>query len=69
MLGRRWLAVWVHSNSIIKNVTPFKDGAEIRFLDFLMQFICQQREDTFIKMTSLKIDYCFEDFKELKTIF
>ena len=36
MLGRRWLAIWVHSNSLIKNLTPFEDYAEIRFLDFLM---------------------------------
>ena len=36
MLGRRSLAIWVHSNSLIKNLTPFEDYAEIRFLDFLM---------------------------------
>ena len=29
MLGRRWLAIWVHSNSLIKNLTPFEDDAEI----------------------------------------
>ena len=28
--------IWVHSNSLIKNLTPFKDDAEIRLLDFLM---------------------------------
>ena len=36
MLGRRWLAIWVHSNSLIKNLTPFEDDAEIRLLNFLM---------------------------------
>ena len=36
MLGRRWLAIWVHSNSLIKNLTPFEDDAEIRWLNFLM---------------------------------
>ena len=30
MLGRRSLAIWVHSNSSIKNLTPFEDDAEIR---------------------------------------
>ena len=36
MLGRRWLAIWVHSNSLIKNLTPLEDGAEIRLLNFPM---------------------------------
>ena len=36
MLGRRWLAIWVHSNSLIKNLTPLEDGAEIRLLSFPM---------------------------------
>ena len=66
MLGRRWLAIWVHSNSLIKNLTPFEDDAEIRLLNFLMQSICKQPEDTFIKMASLKIDFYFEVFKQLK---
>ena len=35
-VGRRWLAIWVHSNSLIKNLTPFEDDAEIRLLNFLM---------------------------------
>ena len=30
MLGRRWLAIWGHSNFLIKNLTPFEDNAEIR---------------------------------------
>ena len=30
MLGRRWQAILVHSNSLIKNLTPFEDDAEIR---------------------------------------
>ena len=64
--GRRWLAIWVHSDSLIKNLTPFEDSAEIRLLNFLMQSICKQPEDTFIKMASLKIDFYFEVFKQLK---
>ena len=36
ILGRRWLATWVHSNSLIKNLTPFEDDAEICLLNFLM---------------------------------
>ena len=28
--GRRWLAIWVHSDSLIKNLTPFEDEAEVR---------------------------------------
>ena len=35
MLGKRWLAIWVHSNSLIKNLTPFEDDAEIRLLNFM----------------------------------
>ena len=62
MLGRSWLA----SNTLIKNLTPFKDDAEIRLLNFLMQSICTQPEDAFIKMASLKTDFCFEVFKQLK---
>ena len=31
-----------------------------------MQSICKQPEDTFIKMDSLKIDFYFEVFKQLK---
>ena len=31
-----------------------------------MQSICKQPEDTFIKMASLKIDFYFEVFKQLK---
>ena len=66
MLGRRWLAIWVYSNSLIKNLTAFEDDAEIRLLYFLMQSICTQPEDTFIKMASLKIDFYFEVLKQLK---
>ena len=29
MLGRRWLAIWVHSDSLIKNLSPFEDEAEV----------------------------------------
>ena len=49
--------IWAHSNSLIKNLTPFEDDAEIHLLNFLMQSICKQPEDTFIKMASLKIDF------------
>ena len=30
MIGRRWLAMWVHSNSLIKNLTPAEDDTETR---------------------------------------
>ena len=66
MLGRSWLAIWVHSSSLIKNLTPLEDDAKIRLLNFLIQSICKQPEDTFIKMASLKIDFYFEVFKQLK---
>ena len=33
-VGRTWLAIWVHSNSLIKNLTPLEDGAKIRLLNF-----------------------------------
>ena len=35
-VGRRWLALWVHSNSLIKNLTPLKDDVGIRLLNFPM---------------------------------
>ena len=57
--------IWAQSGSLIKNFTPFEDDAEICLLDVLMQFICQQPEDTFIQMPSHKIDFCFEFFKQL----
>ena len=50
---------WTHSNSLIKSLTPFEDDAEIRLLNFLMQSIYKQPEDTFIKMPSPKIDFYF----------
>ena len=53
---------WAHSNSLIKNLTPFEDDAEIRLLRFLMQSICKQPED-FIKMASPKFEFYFEVFK------
>ena len=56
---------WAHSNSLIKNSTPFEDDAEIRFFNFLMQSICKQPEDTFIKMAAPKIDFYFEVYKQL----
>ena len=57
--------IWAHSNSLIKNLTPFEDDAEIRLLNVLMQSICKQPEDTFIQMASPKIDFYFEVFKKL----
>ena len=42
--------MWSHSNSLIKNLTPLEEDAEIRLLNFLMQSICTQPEDTFIKI-------------------
>ena len=66
MLERSWLAVWVHSNSLIKILSSFEDDTEIRLLIFQRQSICKQPEDTFIKMASLKIDFYFEVFKQLK---
>ena len=58
--------IWAHSNSLIKNLTPFEDDAEIRFLNFLMYSIYTQPEEAFIKTASLKIDFYFEVFKSLK---
>ena len=63
MLERSWLPVWVHSNSLIKILTSFEDDTEIRLLIFQRQSICKQPEDT-----SLKIDFYFEVFKQLKNI-
>ena len=41
----------VHSNSLIQNLIPSEDDAEIDLLNFLMKSICKQKqpEDTFIK--------------------
>ena len=57
--------IWAHSKSLIKNLTPFEDDAEIPLLDVLMQSICKQPEDTFIQMPSPKIDFYSEVFKQL----
>ena len=57
--------IWAHSNSLIKNLTPFEDDVEIRLLNVLMQSICKQPEDTFIQMALPKIDFYFEVFKQL----
>ena len=66
MLGRSWLAIWMHSNSFIKKLTSFEDDAEIRLLNFPMYSICTQPKHTFIKMASFKIDFYFEVLKQLK---
>ena len=60
--------IWAHSNSLIKNLTPFEDDAEIRLLNILMQSICKQPEDTSIQMASPKIDFYFEVFKHLENV-
>ena len=57
--------IWVHSKSLIKNLTLFEDDAEIRVLNFLMQSTCEQPENIFIKMDSPKIDFYLEVFKQL----
>ena len=41
--------MWAHSNSLIKNLTPFEDDTEIRLLNVLMEPICKIPEDTFIQ--------------------
>ena len=56
----------MNSNTLIKNLIPLKDDAEIRLLNFLMQSSCTQPEDAFIKMASLKTDFYFEVFEQLK---
>ena len=33
---RRWLAIWVHSNSLIKYLTPLEDDEGIRLVNFPM---------------------------------
>ena len=67
MLGRRWLAIWVHSNSLIKNLNSFWRWCRNLFTPF--SNVWKQPEDTFIKMASLKIDFYFEVFKQLKIMF
>ena len=57
--------IWAHSKSLIKNLAPFEDDPEIRLLNFLMYSICKLPENTFIKMISPKIYFCFEVFKQL----
>ena len=59
----------MQSNSLIEILTPFEDDAEICLLSFLMQSICKQPEDNFYKMASLKIDFYFKVFKQLKNCF
>ena len=49
--------IWAHSNSLIKNSTPFEDDAEIRLINVLIQSICKQPEDNFTQMASRKIDF------------
>ena len=35
----------MHSDFLIKHLTSFEDDTEIRFLNFLMQSICNQPEE------------------------
>ena len=42
--------MWVHSDSLIKNLNPFEDYPKIPLLNFPMKSICKQSEYTFIKM-------------------
>ena len=58
--------IWGHSNSLIKNLTPFKDDAEIIFSTVLMLSDCKQGEDIFFQMASTKIDFYFEVSKKLQ---
>ena len=58
--------IWGHSNSLIKNLTPFKDDAEIIFSTVLMLSDCKQGEDIFFQMASTKIDFYFEVSKQLQ---
>ena len=60
-----YIYIWAHSNTLIKNLTPFENDAEICLVNVLMQSICKQPEDTFIQMASPKIDFQFEVFKQL----
>ena len=59
MLGRRWLARWVHSDSFIKNLTPFEDDAEICLLNFLMY---PDSQKILLSRASLKINFYFGVF-------
>ena len=61
--------IWVHSNSVIKNLIPFEDDAEIHLRNVLMQSICKQPEDNFYLDSSPKIDFCFEVLRNCKTMF
>ena len=48
-------------------VIPVEDDAKICWLSFLMQSVCKQPENmAFINMASLKSDFYFEVFKQLK---
>ena len=51
-VGRRWLAIWLHSNSLNKNLTPLEDDAEIRLLNFPMHANSEKIHSKFI--SSLK---------------
>ena len=58
--------IWAHRNSLNKYLKSFEDNAETRLLNVLMWCICKQPEDTFIQMASSpKIDFYFEEFKQL----
>ena len=60
--------MWVHSNSLIKNLTLFKSDTEIRSFNFLMQSIFKQPEQKILYQVAFlpKYDFYFEVFKQLK---
>ena len=68
MLGRRWLAISVHSNSLIKNLTPLEDDAEICWLNFLIQSIWKQPEDTLVRRLQSKLISILKFLSNWKTM-
>ena len=58
--------IWTHSNSLIKNVTPFEDDAEIRLLNVLSNVVYLQTTRRYFYPDGVtKIDFYFEVFKQL----
>ena len=57
----------MYNNSLINNLTPFEEYEEISLLNFLMQSIFKQPEDTFTKIASPKVYFSFEGFKQLES--
>ena len=61
--------MWVHSNSLIKNLTPFEDDAGIRLLNFLMQFIISQEQHSIKTLEFTETNRYFYSFTYEKNIF